>query len=140
MIDLDVEPYEFSRYEFFKEGFFEVIDDLDSHLNYNSFSSDELIAVLEFMGGNFMTGTYAINKIVNLFTMGIPRMLYKMWLWSYYKMTSKEAPDYEDPWFVRGNFDIFKFNYFPFEIIKRQFLLWQIRRKFKVLWYQDRAF
>ena len=87
-----------------------------------------------------MTGTYAINKIVNLFTMSIPRMLYKMWRWMFYKLTSKEVPEYEDPWFVKGNFAIFKFNYFPFEIIKRHFLLWQIRRKFKVLWYQDRAF
>ena len=116
-----------------------MIDDLDKHLNYNNFSSDELIKVLEFMGGSFMTGTYAINKIVNLFTMSIPRVLFKMFRWTWYKLLRKNPPPYRDPFFVIGNFRFLQFNYFPFELFKRWFLLWQIRRKFKVLWYQDRA-
>ena len=32
--------------KFFKEGYFEIIDDLDKHLDFTKFSSDELIRVL----------------------------------------------------------------------------------------------
>ena len=53
-----LEPAEFSRYQFFKEGYFEIIDQLDQYLDFNKFNSDELIRVLEFMGGgDFVTGT-----------------------------------------------------------------------------------
>lgn len=60
--------------------------------------------------------------------------------WTYYKIKKVPPPPYKDPFFVRGNFQILKFNYFPFEYVKRQFLLFQIRRRFKMIWEQDRAF
>lgn len=91
-------------------------------------------------GGDFLSGTQVVNKIVHLFTMNIPRTIYKILRWIYYKLIRKTPPPYEDPWFVTGNFRVFRFNYYPFEFIKRRFLLYQIRRKFKMLWYQDRAF
>lgn len=69
---------EFSRYEFFNEGFMEIIDELDSYLHYERFSSDDLIRVLEFLGGgDFVTGVASFNKIVNLFTLNIPRVVLK---------------------------------------------------------------
>lgn len=102
---LHLEPFEFSRYEFFKEGFFEVIDDLDKHLDYRTFNSDELIKVLEFLGGgDFVTGTETINKIVNLFTLNIPRLIVKICRWVFAKVTRRKLAPYKDPFFVRGNF------------------------------------
>lgn len=56
------------------------------------------------------------------------------------KITRRKLAPYTDPFFVKGDFKLLKFNYFPFEFIKRRFLLWQIYRKFKMIWYQDRAF
>lgn len=35
-----LQPMEFSRYEFFKEDYFEIIDDLDQHLDIEKFNSD----------------------------------------------------------------------------------------------------
>lgn len=87
-----------------------------------------------------MTGTATINKIVNLFTLNIPRLIVKICRWIFAKITRKKLGPYSDPFFVRGNFEILKFDYWPFEMIKRQFLLWQIYRKFKMVWFQDRAF
>ena len=87
-----------------------------------------------------MTGTATINKISNLFTMSIPRAIVKVCRYLYTKITKKELAPYEDPFFITGNYSIFKFNYFPFEYIKRQFLLFQIRRKFRIIQKQDIAF
>lgn len=132
---------DFSRYEFFKEGYFEIIDELDQHLHFKNFSSDELIKVLEFLGGgDFVTGTASINKIVNLFTLNIPRVTLKILRYLYSKLLRVKLEPYEDPWFIKGDFSVFKFNFFPFEFFKRRFLLWQIRRKFTMIWLQDRAF
>ena len=91
-------------------------------------------------GGDFVTGTETVNKIVNLFTLNIPRVTVKVCRWLFAKLTRRKLAPYEDPFFVRGNFRLFRFNYFPFEMVKRRFLLWQIYRKFKMIWYQDRAF
>jgi len=96
---------------------------------------------LEFLGGgDFITGTETINKIVNLFTLNIPRLIVKICRWIFAKITGRKLGPYQDPFFVRGNFKLIRFNYFPFEFLKRRFLLWQIYRKFKMIWYQDRAF
>jgi hypothetical protein len=118
-----------------------VIDDLDKHLDYNNFNSNELVKVLEFLGGgDFITGTETINKIVNLFTLNIPRLIVKICRWIYSKITKRKLDLYKDPFFVRGNFKLLRFDYMPFEFLKRRFLRWQISRKFKMIWYQDRAF
>jgi LETM1 and EF-hand domain-containing protein 1 len=102
---LKIEQFEFNRYEFFKEGFFEVIDDLDKHLDYRNFNSDELIKVLEFLGGgDFVDGTTTFNKIVNLFTLNIPRLIVKICRWVFAKITRRKLAPYTDPRFVRGNF------------------------------------
>lgn len=90
--------------------------------------------------GEVVTGTSSINKIANLFTLHIPRLIYKVIRWLISKITKKDLKDYEDPWFIRGNFRLARFNYFPFEGIKRRFLIWQINRKFRRLWHEDRAF
>lgn len=96
---------------------------------------------MEYLGGgDFITGTETINKIVNLFTLNIPRLIVKICRWIFAKITGRKLGPYTDPFFVRGNFSLIKFNYFPFEFLKRRFLLWQIYRKFKMIWYQDRAF
>lgn len=87
-----------------------------------------------------MTGTYIINKIVNLFTMNIPRFLYKVYRFLYVKYTKKELSSYEDPWFVKGNFKFLELNYFPFEYFKRKLLLFQIRNHFKHISNEDLAF
>lgn len=87
-----------------------------------------------------MTGTASINKIVNLFTLNIPRVLLKICRFLVSKILRIKLETYQDPWFIQGNFRIFKFNFFPFEYLKRQFLLWQIKRKFRMIWIQDRAF
>lgn len=136
-----IDTFEFSKEEFFKGGFFEIIDELDQHLDYNKFTSDELLKVLEFMGGgDFITGVETFNKVVNLFTRDIPRLVVKLLRWLYATVTRKTLEPYQDPWFVKGYFDIFKFNYFPFEPLKCRFLIWQIDRKFRMISEQDRAF
>jgi len=85
------------------------------HLDFHKFTSDELIRVLEFMGGGeFVTGTESINKIVNLFTLNIPRLVYKILRWILSKIVRKDFGPYKDPWFIRGNFRFARFNYFPF--------------------------
>ena len=117
-----------------------MIEDLNHQLNYRNFNSDELIEVLRFLGGSYLTGTATINKIVNLFTETIPRATIKINRYLYGKITGKELAPYKDPFFVRGNFSIFKLNYFPFEYLKRQFLIFQINRKFKIIKQQDEAF
>lgn len=44
--DLSKREEEFTHYDFFKQDFFEVIEDLNQKLNYQNFNSDELIQVL----------------------------------------------------------------------------------------------
>lgn len=57
--------------------------------------------VLDFMGGNYYTGTAIINKFVNLFSATIPRLTYKVYRHVYYKAILKlPEPPYEDPFFV----------------------------------------
>lgn len=92
------------------------------------------------MGTNYLTGTSIVNKIVNLFTMIIPRAMIKSSRYIYSKINKKKISEYQDPWFVKGNFKIFKFNYFPFEYLKRKFLIFQINRNLKQIKEQDHAF
>lgn len=87
-----------------------------------------------------MTGTATINKIINLFTVIIPRSLIKIARYLYRKLARKELKPYKDPFFIKGDFHIFRFNYFPFEYLKRKFLLFQISQKFKTIQMQDEAF
>ena len=61
-----------------------------------------------------MTGTATINKISNLFTMNIPRGLTKLFRYIKSKITKQQLDEYKDPFYVTGNYSIFKFNYFPF--------------------------
>lgn len=86
------------------------------------------------MGGNFVTGTASINKIVNLFTLNIPRLLIKICRFFVIKLFRVKLKPYQDPWFVKGDFKICKFNYFPFEGLKKAFLMWQINRQFRQIW------
>jgi len=95
------------------------------------------MTVLEFMGGHYLTGTSVINKVINLFTLNIPRLFIKIFRYIYGKITKTKLDEYKDPWFVKGNFKIFKFNIFPFEYFKRQFLIYQINKKFKSLKTED---
>ena len=67
----------FTHYDSFKRDFFEVIDRLNERLDFHNFTSDELIHVLQFLGAPFITGTTTVNKISNLFTLIIPRLLIK---------------------------------------------------------------
>jgi hypothetical protein len=107
---------------------------LDERLNYNDFTSDELITVLEFMGGDFYEGTTTINKLVNFFTGIIPRwFIYKPFRFLYYKLSGQKAPAYKDPWWIKENFDLLDFNYYPFESLKKKWLLYQINRKFTAI-------
>ena len=46
MTRFNLSAAEFCREEFFKEDYFEIIDQLDQHLDFNRFNSDELIRVL----------------------------------------------------------------------------------------------
>lgn len=96
--------------------------------------------MLEFLGGGFVTGTASLNKIVNLFTLNIPRLIIKVLRFFYSKLFRVQLKPYKDPWFVRGDFEVCKLNFFPFENIKRAFLMWQINRRFRQIWEQDRAF
>lgn len=98
------------------------------------------MTVLRFLGGDFITGTSIVNKLVNLFTLNIPRAIIKTYRYFFSKITKKQLAPYKDPIFVKGDFKIFKFNYFPFQYFKKQFLLYQINRKFKMLSEQDIAF
>lgn len=120
----------FLEYTSFNAEFYAIIDHLNEKLNYRNFNSDELIKVNQFIGGDFYSGTATINKIVNLITGTIPRITYKIFLYIYYKSIAKKAPPYHDPFFVKENFKILLFNYFPFEYFKRKFLLLQIKMKF----------
>ena len=87
-----------------------------------------------------MTGTGTINKLVNLFAVTVPRLFIKTGRYMYSKALRKKLPRYQDPWWLQGNFKILKFNYFPFEWLKRRFLIFQINYKFRILKRQDRAF
>lgn len=55
-------------------------------------------------GGDFITGTGIINKVVNLFTLNIPRLIYKIFRFLYGKILRKNLGPYKDPFFIRGNF------------------------------------
>jgi hypothetical protein len=46
------------------------------------------------MGTNYLTGTSIINKIVNLFTMIIPRAMIKSSRYIYSKITQKKLSEY----------------------------------------------
>lgn len=109
-------------------------------MDIEKFNSDELIKVLEFLGGGFVTGTASLNKIVNLFTLNIPRLIIKVLRFVFSKLFRVQLQPYQDPWFVRGDFEFCKLNFFPFEGTKRAFLMWQINRRFRQIWEQDRAF
>ena len=85
------------------------------------------------MGVHYLTGTAIINKIVNLFTLNIPRFILKTLRYLYSKITKTKLEEYKDPWYVKGNFKLFKFNVFPFELFKRRFLVWHINNHFKTL-------
>lgn len=92
------------------------------------------------MGIHYYTGTAIINKIVNLFTLNIPSLIYKIIRYIYSKVTKTKLAEYKNPWWIKGDFDILKFNYFPFEYFKRRYLMWQINKHFKTLLDQDMAF
>ena len=92
---------------------------------------------MEFLGAPYITGTNTINKIVNLFTMTIPRLLIKSGRYLHSKWHQCKLTPYVDPWWVQGDFRVFRFNYFPFEPLKRRFLIFQIRRHFRMLKKQD---
>ena len=71
--------------------------------------------MLEFIGGgDFVTGTESLNKVVNLFTLNIPRLVYRILRYLVGKIIRKDFGPYEDPWFIRGNFKFMRLNYFPF--------------------------
>lgn len=81
------QPIELSRYEFINQSYIEIIDELKEFLDFEKFNSDELILVLDFIGaGNYVTGTGIINKLVNLFTLSIPRVIYKTLRFLYRKI------------------------------------------------------
>ena len=92
------------------------------------------------MGAYYVTGTATLNKLVNVVTLGIPRMIIKVCRWMFSKLFRIELKPYQDPWFLGSNFRIFQFNYFPFEKIKRAFLRYQIHKHFRQLYEQDTAF
>ena len=92
------------------------------------------------MGGYYVTGTATLNKIVNVCTLNIPRMIIKICRWMYSKLFKVELRPYEDPWFLGSDFRILRMNYFPFENVKRAFLKYQINKHFRNIWEQDIAF
>jgi hypothetical protein len=91
------------------------------------------MTVLQFMGIHYYTGTAIFNKVINLFTLNIPGLIYKIIRYLYSKIIGRKLEEYRDPWFIKGNFTIFKFNYFPFEYFKRMFLRYQINKHFATL-------
>lgn len=97
--------------------------------------------MLQFLGGDYYEGTTTINKIVNLIPAVLPRwLIYKPYRFLYYKLKGETAPPYKDPWWIKQNFRIFRFDYWPFEGLKRKWLIWQIDSKFKRIKEQDLAF
>jgi len=65
-------------------------------------------------GGDFVTGTASINKIVNLFTLNIPRVTVKLLRWLFSAIFRVKLAPYKDPWFVKGDFNVFRFGFIPF--------------------------
>jgi hypothetical protein len=47
------------------------------------------MTVLRFLGGDFITGTSIVNKLVNLFTLNIPRAIIKTYRYFFSKITKK---------------------------------------------------
>jgi LETM1 and EF-hand domain-containing protein 1 len=138
---LSMKEESFTHYDEFKKEFFEMMECLDEKLNYQSFSSEELLTLLQFMGGDYFEGTTTINKSVNFFTGIVPRwFFYKPIRFAYYKLQKKTAPPYKDPWWIMENFRVFEFNYYPFEDLKRRWLLRQINNKFVATKEEDLAF
>lgn len=70
------------------------MEELDTKLNYNTFNSDELITVLQFMGIPYYTGTAIFNKVINLFTLNIPRLIYKIIRYLHSKITKTKLDEY----------------------------------------------
>lgn len=60
------------------------------------------------------------------------------YLWS--MISGENLQQYKDPYYIGGNFEILKFNYYPFEAIKKRFLMIQIDQKLKKINKQDKAF
>ena len=85
-----------------------------------------------------IAGTLIINKIVNLFTMYIPRLLYKLYRAIRYNKTI--PPPYKDPFYVKGDFKLLKLNFEPFEFFKRKLLIFQIERHLNRITREDKAF
>jgi hypothetical protein len=71
-----------------------------------------------------ITGVLIINRIVNLFTLYIPRLIYKLFLGI--KNYQTKPGTNKDPKWIKGDFKLLRFNFFPFEYFKRKLLIFQI--------------
>jgi hypothetical protein len=71
----------------------------------------------------------------------LPRwLIYKPYRYISYKLRGETPPPYKDPWWIKENFRCLRFDYYPFESLKRKWLIWQINRKFTQIKEQDLAF
>ncbi|KAL4463559.1 hypothetical protein ABPG72_018814 [Tetrahymena utriculariae] len=113
----------------YKQAFFKNYKNFESeNLDFNKFTSEELITVCKFLGMEVITGTYIISKIANIL-INTPIWLVNIGC----KLFKKEKK------FGYSKFSI-DLNFGPFEVLKRQLLLVQIKRHLKLLRLQDQAF
>jgi len=124
----------------FKKNFYEIYYEISKNLNYQDMSSDDLIQVANFLDVQYFTGTESINKIVNIFTYYLPTFTMKLCRWLWYRLIRrKEAPPFTDPFLKWKDLDFLKFNYFPFEYLKKKFLMYQINQHLHQTKLEDEA-
>lgn len=105
-------------------------------------SSEELLTITRFLNMNAVDGTNTINKIVNLFTHILPTLGIKIFRFiklRIFKM-QKNWDETVDPIENWKDFRILKFDYGPFEFLKRKLLLKQIDYHYNVTGEQDKVF
>lgn len=103
---------------FFKN--FKTFEYSPNGLDFTKMNSEDLITVSKFLGMEIITGTYIMSKLLNI-TINTPIFLANL-----YKMATKKDK------FKYIDFDL-KLNFGPFEILKRNLILLQIKRHIQLL-------
>lgn len=93
-------------------------------VDYQSLSSDELATLCRALGAYYVTGTHILNQTVNIVTYYLPTLLASLLLLPF---RARGAPAVDWSRFqMLQNFPLLKFNYQPFEFLKRRLLLAQL--------------
>ena len=66
LIQKGYSPSDFKDEEKYKLSFINYKNEIDNHLNYKNFTSEELIEMCRFMGMEFITGTFILSTTIKI--------------------------------------------------------------------------